>query len=328
MIGILLINLGTPDAPTEEAVRVYLNEFLSDPRVITLPTWLRNLLVQRIILKKRPKKSAHAYQQIWTDKGSPLLVNSQGIRDQVSVIYHESERSARFSKHAISLGMRYGNPSIESAITKLQSHHCDQLIIFPLFPQRSNATTESAIDEVKKILAKKSYHPALKIIQDFHDQDFYINAFSKIIEAEKSPDHFLLMSFHGLPARHCDSKQYQAQCHKTAELVAKKLNLSQDQFHVAFQSRLGLTKWISPYTDHVIKKLRKKGITKLSVVCPSFVADCIETLEEINIRLRNQWMQLGGESFHCISCLNQSDDWIRGMTHFLNHTHKEAPIKR
>jgi len=312
MIGILLINLGTPDSASEHHVHAYLNEFLSDPYVITLPTPLRNFLVQKIILRKRPKKSAHAYQKIWTKQGSPLLVNSLALKDNLM---------SRVSV-SVSLGMRYGNPSIESAIAELQAKQCEKIIVLPLFPQFARATTQSALDRVTAILQEKKYHPELTIIRDFHDHDFYIDSLSKKIKEsyEKYPDHFLLLSYHSLPARHQDATSYREQCFKTSHLITQKLNLSQHQFQISFQSRLGFTKWITPYTDHVVKALRKQGIKKLSVVCPSFVADCIETLEEIDIRLRDQWMRLGGESFHCIPCLNADDEWVAQFEYYLKNT--------
>ena len=296
MIGLLLINLGTPDAPTEDAVHHYLTEFLSDPYVITLPAFLRHFLVKKIILKKRPKKSAEAYQKIWTDQGSPLLINSLALRDALQ------QQNKNIS---VALGMRYGNPSIISAIKELQAQQCEKITVLPLFPQFSRATSQSTIDAVYRAFSQLHYHPELKIINDFHDHPIYIDSVAESIAQEKKSDHFLLMSYHGLPKRHADSNCYRDQCYKTSQLLAEKLQLSPDAFSVSFQSRLGFAKWIGPYTDHVVRDLRKQGITNLSVVCTSFVADCIETLEEINIRLRHQWLQLGGQSFQMISCINE-----------------------
>lgn len=311
MKGILLINLGTPDAPTESAVRAYLQEFLSDPYVITLPAIIRHWLLQKIILKNRPKQSAQAYQKIWTDNGSPLLVNSVAMTDKI-------RRTLQCDDVCIALGMRYGNPSIASAIQVLQQNHCDKMLVFPLFPQQARATTQTALDNVHTILLQNNYHPTLHIIHDFYNQNFYLRSLSEIIQRENKPDHFLLFSFHGLPRRHRDAKTYHGQCHQTAQLIAEQLQLPEDQFHIAFQSRLGLTKWIAPYTDHVIKTLRQQGIKNLSVVCPSFVVDCVETLEEINIQLRAQWMQLGGKSFHYIPCLNHHNSWVSEIARFIN----------
>lgn len=313
MIGILLINLGTPDAPTEHAVRKYLDEFLSDPHVITLPKFARDFLVQKIILPRRPKKSAHAYSQIWTDQGSPLLTNTMALKNAL-----QKKMGERFQ---VALGMRYGNPSVESAVAELQNARCDKIIMLPLFPQYSRAATQSAINHAMHAFHKLNYSPFIDIIEDFHQEDFYIQSVSRIIgdALQKTPTDFLLLSYHGLPKRQIDKKQnYQEQCFNTSQHIAKTLNLSTEKYQTSFQSRLGLAKWIEPYTDNVIKSLRKKGIRHLSVACPSFVADCLETLEEINMRLREQWIELGGEQFEFIPCLNADEQWINAMGDWLN----------
>lgn len=312
MIGILLINLGTPDAPTEDAVRRYLDEFLSDPYVITLPKLIRHFLVQKIILRTRPKKSAHAYSQIWTEAGSPLLTHSLSFRNKLQKKMGDA--------YCIALGMRYGNPSIERAVTELQNAACKKVIVLPLFPQYSHAATQSAIDCTMRVFNKLNYSPLLHIIEDFHQDFFYIHSMSKLIgdALEKNPTEFLLLSYHGLPKRQIDSiKNYQQQCLITSQRIADALHLSKEKYATSFQSRLGLAKWIQPYTDQLIKTLRKRGIKKLSVACPSFVCDCLETLEEINIRLRRQWFELGGEQFEFIPCLNGDEGWIVGVEQWL-----------
>lgn len=332
MIGILLLNLGTPEAPTEAAVRQYLDVFLSDPYVITLPKVLRDILVQKVILPKRPKQSAHAYQQIWTEQGSPLLVNSLALQNAL--------QKKLGAEYCVVLGMRYSNPSIEQGITMLLEKQCKKIIVLPLFPQFANATTQSALDVVSTVLKQKNAAADIKIIHDFYDQPAYVNASAKIIQEsfdDFKPD-YILFSYHGLPVRqinkkecskHCHMKNacpinfdqhtacYRAQCFATTHHIAQQLNLSHDQHETVFQSRLGFTKWIGPYTDHALKHLREKGIQKLSVVCPSFVADCIETLEEINMRLRAQWIELGGESFHLIPCLNANAFWVDGLADWM-----------
>ncbi len=307
MIGILLINLGTPEAPTEEAVRHYLDVFLSDPYVITLPKLLRDFLVKKIILPRRPKISAHAYQQIWTDKGSPLLVNSLALQNAL--------QKKLGNAYCVALGMRYSNPSIENAIEILQKKQCEKIIVFPLFPQFSYATTQSALDRVNAVFEKKQFTIPTHIIRDFYNQDFYIHSFSNIIREsiEKNNPEFILLSYHGLPKRHQGVDEYRAQCFTTTELIANRVPLPKEKYQTVFQSRLGFTKWISPYTDQSLKNLRKKNIKRLSVVCPSFIADCVETLEEINIRLRAQWMALGGESFELIPCLNGGEHWVDAL---------------
>lgn len=312
MIGILLINLGTPDAPTEEAVRDYLNEFLSDPHVITLPTILRNFLVQKIILPKRPKKSAHAYQQVWTEHGSPLLVNSVALQNQL--------QKKLGDEYHVALGMRYKNPSIKSAVELLASKNCNKIIVLPLFPQFARATSHTAIESALSALTEINHESRAHIIHDFHQEDFYIHAISSVIQnaLQANPTEFLLMSYHGLPKRQIDPKNnYQEKCFATSNQIAQKLKLSPEQYQVSFQSRLGLAKWIGPYTDQVLIDLRKKNIKTLSVACPSFVADCIETLEEINIRLRAQWMNLGGEQFHLIPCLNDNEIWVDSLANWV-----------
>ncbi len=308
MIGILLINLGTPDAPTQDAVKRYLDEFLSDPYVITLPKFLRDILVQKIILPTRPKKSAHAYSQIWTNAGSPLLIHNIALKNKL--------QEKMGSDYLVSLGMRYGNPSIESALAELRDAACKEIIVLPLFPQFSGAATQSAIDCAMRAFKKLNYSPVIHIIEAFYQDDFYIQSISTLIgnALEKNPTEFLLLSYHGLPKRQIDKKNnYQEQCFITSQHIAETLHLPTEKYQTSFQSRLGLAKWIGPYTDQVIQDLRKKGIKTLSVACPSFVADCLETLEEINIRLREQWMQLGGEEFELIPCLNADEEWIRAL---------------
>lgn len=332
MIGILLINLGTPEAPTEAAVREYLNVFLSDPYVITLPKILRDVLVQKVILPKRPKQSAHAYQQIWTDQGSPLLVNSLALQNTLQKKMGDS--------YCIELGMRYSKPSIEDGIHALVKKNCGKIIILPLYPQFANATTQSTLDVVNATFKKIKCGAEIKIIRDFYNQDFYIDSFANIIRDsfEKNNSEYILFSYHGLPIRqlnkkncskHCHLKHhcpvnhdqttncYRAQCYATTDLIAKKLGLTENKYQTTFQSRLGFTQWIGPYTDHALHHLREKGIKKLSVVCPSFVADCIETLEEINIRLRAQWITFGGESFELIPCLNADETWVNTLSEWI-----------
>lgn len=311
MIGILLINLGTPAEPTETAVRSYLSDFLSDPYVITLPKILRDFLVQKIILKKRPRSSAHAYQQIWTEHGSPLLVNSIAIQ--------QSLQNALDKNYCVELGMRYSEPSIEHAIIKLIEKKCEKIIVLPLYPQFAAATTQSSLDVVTAFLEKNAINIPIKIISDFHHHDFYTHSLAKLID-EKTKGltiDYLLLSYHGLPKRQDKNNRYSQQCHTTSQSIAQKLNLPSDRYLTTFQSRLGLAKWIEPYTDHTLIALRKKGVNHIAVVSPSFIADCVETLEEIQIRLREQWMQLGGKTFHFIPCLNATSHWIESLRIFI-----------
>ena len=294
--GLLLINLGSPDEPTIPAVRRYLNEFLMDPYVVDIPWLARCVLVKGIILRTRPKNSAHAYQQVWTKDGSPLVTNSIALKNTIA---------AQHPELIVELGMRYGKPSIASALNNLMQQHIEHLIVLPLFPQYSQAATESAIQAFKKAFKKYKVQPSVHIITDFHDDAGFVHAYATIINNHLSqhPNDFLLMSYHGLPVR--QDKGYSKQCYDTSALIAKQLQLDPNRYTVSFQSRLGRTPWITPYTDEILMILRDKGITDLAVVCPSFVADCLETLEEIGMRAKEQWLALGGHRFTLIPCLNE-----------------------
>ena len=334
--GILLINLGTPDSFSESDVRDFLSALLSDPYVITLPKLWRDLLVQKIILPKRIKKTAAAYQKIWTSEGSPLLVNSVALAQALQKKLGE--------EFVVALGMRYKNPSIEHAIKILLEKQCKKLMVLPLFPQYAEATTASALKLFVRFAHTRRLPPApLKesklppaplweyfMIEDFYNKDFYIQSYASLIQQYLKPNDFLLLSFHGLPKR-ANRKQahpcYRTQCFETARLIAHELNLPAHRYDVAFQSRLGFTRWIQPYTHQLIQSLRKKDIENLSVVCPSFVADCVETLEEIGIRLREQWMQLGGKRFTLIPCLNADETWVDAIARFVQtRTLPSAPM--
>ena len=294
--GLLLINLGSPDDASVPAVRRYLNEFLMDPYVVDIPWIARCMLVKGIILRTRPKNSAHAYQQIWTKEGSPLITNSIALKNTIA---------SQHPDMTVELSMRYGKLSIAIALDKLMQQNIEHLIVLPLFPQYSQAATESAIQAFKKAFKKYKTQPTVNIITDFHDDPGFINAYSNRINNHLSqhPNDFLLMSYHGLPVR--QDKGYSKQCYDTSALIAKQLHLDPNHYTVSFQSRLGRTPWITPYTDDMLLILRDKGITNLAVACPSFVADCLETLEEIGMRAKEQWLQLGGKRFTLIPCLNE-----------------------
>ena len=331
-MGVLLINLGTPDSPSVPDVRRYLKQFLSDPRVIDLPRVARWLLLRLVILPFRPKQSAYAYQEIWTEAGSPLLIHSQSLTQKVS--------NALGDQVFVELGMRYGQPSIESAIEKLTSKGCEKLIVLPLFPQYASASTGSAIEETFRILSKYPVLPEVKVIKDFYDDQDFIHAQAIVINKslENIDFDYLLMSYHGLPERqvakaetikNCNRRDpcpaiqvgnlscYRAQCYQTSRQLAKSLALSDDEWGVGFQSRLGRVPWIQPYTDEVLTELAAKGVKKLAVCCPSFVADCLETIEEIGIRAKEQWLSLGGETCHLIPCLNDDSNWVEAITKVL-----------
>lgn len=296
--GILLVNLGTPDAPDVKSVGKYLREFLLDPKVITLPAISRWILVCGIIVPFRSKKSAHAYQAIWQAEGSPLLINSQKFTENLSQDFN------------VALGMRYGNPSIASAVEKLGN--VDKIIVFPMFPQYSNAATGSAIGEALRVILRKAEVPEIEVIEDFYQEPNYIHALAASIQPYINDDfEYLLTSYHGLPQK--VAGLYPQHCHKTSELVATKLGLASDKWGVSFQSRLGRLPWVRPYTDEVLPELYAKGVRKLLMASPSFVADCLESLEEINIGIREQWFELGGSSFEFVPCLNGNAEWARRL---------------
>lgn len=329
--GVLLINLGTPDNCDPKSVYRYLKQFLNDPRVIDLPTAVRYFLVNYLIVPLRFKKSSHAYQQIWSEKGSPLLVNSIALVDNL--------RDKLDTNYQIELGMRYGNPSIQSALLKLQ--HCEKIIVIPLFPQYSSAATGSAIQEVLDSIAPNWNIPQIHIINNFFNNPDFISAYANVIQENiknKKID-MIIFSYHGLPERHinksvCRSECsrinacpqvedlntycYRNQCYETSRLLAINLDLSPTQYEVTFQSRLGKTPWIKPYTDLVLPDLTKRNIENIAIVCPSFVSDCLETLEEINIRARAQWKELGGKDFTFIPCINDHPIWVNGLLKMIN----------
>lgn len=320
--GLLLINLGTPDAPTTSSVRKYLKEFLADPRVITLPAPLRYLFLYTLILPFRSKKSARAYQAIWTEEGSPLLTHGRLLVEKL-----QSHLGEGF--HVV-LGMRYGNPSLHDALMQLS--HCDKLTVLPLYPQYSSAATGSCIKKTLSLLLKIPTVPALQIIRDFYQHPGFIIPQSEQIRPYLATHDYLLLSFHGIPENqltpaHCPSlcvgncpnptsnnaTCYRAQCFATAKAIAERLDLDSKQYGVVFQSRLGKIAWIKPYLETVLPKLAKKKIKRLAISCPSFVADCLETLEEIGIRANRQWQALGGEQLTLIPALNEGNAWINGI---------------
>lgn len=324
--GVLLINLGTPDSAEPRAVKRYLQEFLNDPRVIDLPFVLRKLLVNAVILPFRYKKTAAAYQKIWGEAGSPLLVNSERLKVSLANLLGE--------EYHVELGMRYGHPSIQSAVNQLKD--VQSLNVIPLFPQYSSAATGSALEKLFVLLSKQWNIPSVRITGDFYNDAGFIAAYAdrikKTIQNKKID--LLLFSYHGLPERHINKSEckascdrfhacpaintanlycYRAQCYATSELIAKELALSPPQYAVSFQSRLGRTPWIKPYTDVLLPELIQKQVKNIAIVSPSFVADCLETVEEIDIRTRAQWQALGGETFTFIPCLNDDSLWVSAL---------------
>ncbi len=339
--GVLLINLGTPDNPSIPAVRRYLKEFLMDHRVIDIPWLVRFVLVYGFISPFRTRQSAKAYQAIWTENGSPLLANSMALQQALS---KRLALEGETTNDVVALGMRYGKPSIQDAILELQHQKVDHLTILPLFPQYASASTGSALEATLKILAKKNTIPHVRIIRDFYTIPGYIDAYADLIQKNIPDKSFesidqILFSYHGLPERQIKKTRcqasciqlnrstpcnaigvhnmhtdcYRTQCYETTRLIAQKLALRDDQYQVCFQSRLGRTPWIKPYTDEVLIDLANQGVRNIAIVCPSFVSDCLETLEEINIRARKQWQALGGQNFVFIPCLNTHPMWVQGL---------------
>ncbi len=308
--GVLLLNLGTPDNPHTPAVCRYLKAFLMDPRVIDIPWVLRFALVYGLIIPFRAPKSAKAYQSILTETGSPLLTNSLALKAALS-----ETLGADF---VVALGMRYGKPSIQSALEALQNQKIDHLTIIPLFPQYASSATGSALETCLKTIASQNTIPNIRVIRDFYNMPGYIDTYADLIQQNMPNKSFksidrILFSYHGLPERHSDSHDYQKQCYETTRLIAQKLGLRAEQYQVCFQSRLGRTPWIKPYTDQLLIDLSKQGVRTIAIVCPSFVGDCLETLEEINIRAREQWQSLRGKTFVFVPCVNTHPMWVEGL---------------
>ena len=318
--GLLLINLGTPASPTPIAVRHYLNEFLLDRRVIDLPWPLRYALVKGIILPFRSRKSAEAYKSIWLTEGSPLLYNSQQLLGDLQKYLTNDFK--------VALGMRYGNPSITAALKELKE--CTELVILPLYPQYSSAATGSAIEEALNIITQQETIPSLVVISHFYQYQTYIQAQGELIREHLKPHHHLLFSYHGIPerqiekagctkpcSRECPVQEsprcYKAQCYQTTQLIATHLNLASEQYSTSFQSRLGKTPWIKPYTDELLINLAAQGVKNITITCPSFVTDCLETLEEIGLRAKEQWLHLGGQEFNLIPSMNNHESFIKAI---------------
>jgi len=311
--GILLVNLGTPDAPTPAALRRYLGEFLSDPRVTEMPRWLWWLILHGIILRVRPRRSAKNYAKIWTEQGSPLFAISQAQQQALQKVVQENSHSPI----KVVLGMRYGQPSIESALDELRQAHVQRLLILPLYPQYSSSTSASVFDAVSDVLKKWRWLPDIRFISHYHDHPDYIDALANSVQRywqqHGQPDK-LLFSFHGVPKRFFTAGDpYHCECHKTARLVAEQLDLAQSKWQVVFQSRFGREEWLKPYTDHTLEALAKSGTKRVDVVCPGFSADCLETLEEIDQENRDLFLQAGGKDFHYIPALNDDDSHIQAL---------------
>jgi ferrochelatase len=306
-VGILLANLGTPDEPTAPAVRRYLAEFLSDPRVIEVPRLLWLLILHGIILRIRPKKSAALYKSVWTSEGSPLLAIS---RQQQAAIQEQLKDVA-----SIKLGMRYGNPSIASALRELQKEAVRKIIVLPLYPQYASPTTGSTFDAVANELKSWRWVPELHFINNYCDEPLYIealsNSLSEHMEQYGKPQK-IIFSYHGMPKRYLLSGDpYYCLCQKTTRLVQEKLALDKTDCITSFQSRFGREEWLKPYTDETLESLPREGIKNIAIISPAFSADCLETLEELAVENRQAFLNAGGEHYHYVTALNDREDHIR-----------------
>jgi len=328
--GLLLLNLGTPDSPRPEDVRRYLAEFLSDPRVLDIPGALRWALLNGVILRSRPRQSAAAYARIWGPEGSPLLVHSRALRDAVA-----EELGEGFQ---VELGMRYGRPGLADAFERLCQADLERMLVLPLFPQYASSAGGSAAARVLELASRRWNVPPLEVLGDFHQEAGFVEAVAEVagpLLRRFAPDH-VLFSYHGLPERHvrksdvtgshclrspdcCETLVaanrycYRAQCHATTRALVRALRLPAERSSLSFQSRLGRQPWIQPYTDEVLPQLAERGVRRLAVLCPSFVADCLETVEEIGIRGREQWLAVGGEELLLVPCPNAHPRWVRAV---------------
>ena len=318
--GILLVNLGSPDSTKVEDVRTYLREFLMDKKVLDSPWIIRKAVVELFILPKRPIKSAEAYRKIWTKDGSPLIVISNILREMVQ----------KQMDIPVSLAMRYKNPSIEVGLQELYDKGVRDILVVPLYPQYTMSSTETVADKVLEIQNKKFKDTEINFLKAFYNHPDYIKVLAESIK-EKLPENYdkLLFSYHGIPERH-DNKAigaakrtklpietYRNQCFETTKLVAAYLELPEDKYYTSFQSRLGRDPWIKPYTDHILEEFPEQGVKNLAICTPAFVSDCLETLEEISMEGREEFLKAGGESFTYIPCLNDRQDWVDVLVKWL-----------
>ena len=336
MQGVLLVNLGTPDAPDAGAVRRYLAEFLDDPRVLDMNPLGRKLLLHLVILPFRPAKSAAAYRKIWSEAGSPLLFHS---RDLEAALQAELGQD-----YVVALGMRYGNPSLQSALDKLVAAGIDRILVAPLYPQYASSSTGSTVEHLYRVAGAHPAVPLLQVLPEFYEEPDFIASVAEVAApalAEFGADH-VLFSYHGLPERqvkatqipasadHClasptccdeitpvNRRCYRAQSHASTRALARALALPEGGWSLSFQSRLGRIPWIRPYTDEVVPELARQGKRRLAVLCPSFVADCLETTEEIGMRARADFLAAGGEELVQIPCVNSHPAWVQGLSRLI-----------
>lgn len=316
--GVLLCNLGTPDEPTPKAVRRFLSQFLHDKRVVSISRWVWCLILHGIILRIRPAKVAKLYKKIWLKDGSPLLVYTQKQRQKLQNEINDRFIDQRYGKHVpVEIAMAYGNPSIASSLLALENQGCERIIVLPLYPQYSSATTASIFDRIAKYYKDKFHVPEVTFVGDYHNHPHYIHSLANSIRRYREHNgsaEKLLFSFHGVPQRFSQmGDPYEAQCRKTAELVVKELELGEDDYAISFQSRFGKEEWVKPYTDELLTQWGKDGIESIQIISPSFSADCLETLEELAIENRDVFLESGGKDYQYIPALNDSRAHIELM---------------
>lgn len=315
-VGVLVVNLGTPEAPTAKALRPYLRQFLSDPRVIELPAWKWQPILNLFVLTKRPKASAHAYGTVWTEEGSPLL----RITEHQAAALRELLAARVGTPVRVAVGMTYGEPSVATALRRLREEGCTRLLVLPMYPQYSGTTVGSVFDTVARELTSWRVVPELRTIHGWHDEPGYVRSLAASIrevwerpdaEGGGGPPEKLLFSFHGIPLRYFDGGDpYHCLCHKTGRLVAEELGLPEDRWLVTFQSLFGKEEWIKPYTAETVTAMARAGVKSLDIVCPGFAADCLETLEEIDVLNRGFFEDHGGERFRYVPALNDRADHV------------------
>ena len=316
-IGVLITNLGTPEAPTAAALRPYLKQFLWDPRVVEVPRPIWWLVLNGIILNTRPKKSAEAYQSVWTEEGSPLANYTKQQADALAKKLHKQYGDDM----ELAWAMRYGEPSISNTLQALFEKGVTKLLVLPLYPQYSAATTGSTFDALADDFKSRRWLPELRFINQYNDDQGYIDALTASIETHwqtHGKAQKLIFSYHGVPLRYLhNGDPYHCQCHKTTRLVIEKLGLKESDYLTSFQSRFGREAWLRPYTDETMKSLPKKGVKSIQVVCPGFSADCLETIEEIGEENREYFMSAGGEKYEYIPALNVRDDHINALANLI-----------
>ena len=317
-LGVLVVNLGTPDAPDTKSVRRYLRQFLSDPRIIELPRLLWMLILHGVILRVRPAKSAQAYQEVWSDEtGSPLMSISLA---QVSAL--QKKLQTQFGNDVIvTLGMRYGSPSIDDAIASMEEQNVRRLLVLPMYPQYSGTTVASVFDAVTQRLQRTRWIPETRFINQFCDEPAYISALAASVREswdQHGKGDLLVTSYHGIPKRYLlNGDPYHCLCHKTTRLLATELGLSEKDYRVVFQSRVGKEEWLRPYCDETMKGLPAEGVKSIDVISPAFSADCLETYEEIEGENKEYFIENGGERFQYIECLNDREDHIDMLTNLV-----------